>query len=190
MQLHFSKKRVRRLEDMKGLKVRSYGLSSKILAAWGAVPVAMPFPEIYEALKLGTIDGTVSYLYTQKPYRHYEVAKYYILGNFGALPCQPFLINLKAWDAVGPEGQKILQEAADKAQEVLIENFNKEDVECLKIMKDAGVDVYELPADQRARWVEKGRFVWDEWAKEMDEKGLPGTKITQRFLELVKHYEK
>jgi len=189
MQLQFTKP-VRTLEDMKGLKVRTYGLSAKMVEAWGATPVAMPFTEIYEALKLGTIDGAVVYFYTQRGYRHYEVAKWFIEGNFGALPIEPFIINLKTWESLGPEGQKILQEVSDEAQDLLIDLHKKEDVACAQLMKDAGVEIYKLPAEVRAKWLEKAYPIWDDWAKEMDTKGLPGTEIVTRYLELAEKYQK
>ena len=189
LQLHF-RKPIKKLEDMQGLKVRSYGLSSKALDAWGSTPVAMPFTEIYEALNLGTIDGTVSYIWTQKPYRHYEVAKHYLVGNFGAMPATIFIMSNKAWEKVGAGGQKIIAEVSKEAQKVLIDNFSKADAINIKLMQDNGCDVSYLSAAERARWVKKASFIWDNWAKDMDSKGLPGSKSVETYFKLVKKYEK
>ena len=40
-----TKKPVEKLEDLKGVKVRGTGTSARVIAALGAVPVAMPMPE-------------------------------------------------------------------------------------------------------------------------------------------------
>jgi len=189
LQLHF-RKSVTKLEEMKGLKVRSYGLSSKALSAWGAVPVAMPFPEIYEALNLGTIDGTVSYIWTQTPYRHYEVAKHYLVGNFGAMPATIFIISNKAWNKLGPGGQKIVSAVSKEAQDVLIESFRKADAINLKLMKDNNVKITYLTPQQRAQWIAKAKFIWEQWAKSMDKKGLPGSKTMEEYFKLVEKYDK
>ena len=47
-----TKKPVYKLEDLKGMKIRSTGLSSKIAQSLGAAPVGMPIPETYYALSL------------------------------------------------------------------------------------------------------------------------------------------
>ncbi|NLE56801.1 MAG: TRAP transporter substrate-binding protein DctP, partial [Planctomycetes bacterium] len=53
-----SKKPVRTLDDMKGLKVRATGLSTKIVAALGGNPQAMPQGDTYEALQKGVVEAT------------------------------------------------------------------------------------------------------------------------------------
>ena len=52
-----TKKPVKTLEDLKGMKIRSTGFSAKVVEALGAVPVAMPQGETYEALSKGIVDG-------------------------------------------------------------------------------------------------------------------------------------
>jgi len=54
-----SKKPVRTLEDLKGMKVRATGLSSKIVQSLGGTPVGMSQPETYEALQKGDFKPTV-----------------------------------------------------------------------------------------------------------------------------------
>src|SRR5208337_2649435 len=46
-ELH-TKKPVRNLEDLKGMKIRCTGTSAKIVSALGALPVAMPQTEVYD----------------------------------------------------------------------------------------------------------------------------------------------
>ncbi|HPK87315.1 MAG TPA: hypothetical protein PK267_04760, partial [Atribacterota bacterium] len=47
-----------------------------------------------------------------------------------------------------------------------------------------------LPEDEVLRWKElAGKPVWDEWAKEMEEKGLAGKKILDKAIELYEKYE-
>ena len=50
-----SKKPIRKLEDIKGVKVRCYGFSVKVIKALGAVPVAMGQSQAYEALQKGVL---------------------------------------------------------------------------------------------------------------------------------------
>jgi TRAP-type C4-dicarboxylate transport system substrate-binding protein len=52
-----TKKPVRTLEELKGMKIRSTGMSTKIVQAFGATPVAMPMTESYDALSRGLQKG-------------------------------------------------------------------------------------------------------------------------------------
>ena len=73
--------------DFKGLKMRIQ--SSKVLDAemrtLGAIPQALAFSEVYQAMQTGVVDGsenTTSNIYTQK---HYEVQRYLTVSDHGYL---------------------------------------------------------------------------------------------------------
>lgn len=52
-QLFFGSKQVRKMEDLKGLKIRAASrLTSKTLSALGAIPVQMPAPAVSEAISI------------------------------------------------------------------------------------------------------------------------------------------
>lgn len=70
-----TKKPVKTLEDLKGLKVRCTGLSAKIVTALGGTPVAMPMGETYDALSRGVVDGSMSPVESLEGWRWGEVVK-------------------------------------------------------------------------------------------------------------------
>ena len=55
-----TKKPVKNLDDLKGMKIVCHGLSAKVVGALGATPVAMPMPERYDALQKGVAEGGVN----------------------------------------------------------------------------------------------------------------------------------
>ncbi|MBW1802648.1 MAG: TRAP transporter substrate-binding protein DctP [Deltaproteobacteria bacterium] len=60
-EIHTVKKAVNRMEDLKGLQIRTAGpISAKIMAAFGASPVAISMPEAYMGLQKGVLNGLVS----------------------------------------------------------------------------------------------------------------------------------
>lgn len=71
-------KKIEKLEDMKGLKIRV--MSSKLLVedykAYGAVPTPMDYGEIYSGLQMGLIDGQVNPLFAIYSMKFYEVQDY------------------------------------------------------------------------------------------------------------------
>ncbi len=57
-ELHFGKKNVVTLDDLKGLKVRApTRICTRMLTALGATPVQMPAPQVPESLAKGVVDG-------------------------------------------------------------------------------------------------------------------------------------
>lgn len=79
---------VRRLEDMKGLKIRVQvaSMMGDTVEALGAVAVPIAYAELYTALESGTIDGAenppVSYYYN----KFYKVAPYYVKDSHTYTP--------------------------------------------------------------------------------------------------------
>ena len=52
-----TKKPIKSMADLKGLKMRIPGLGGQVMARLGAVPQTLPGGDIYPALEKGTIDA-------------------------------------------------------------------------------------------------------------------------------------
>lgn len=75
----YTKKPVRKIEDLKGMKIRVIGnpLFIDTLNAMGANGIAMDTGEIFSALQSGVIDGAENNSPTLLEHNHFRVAKYY-----------------------------------------------------------------------------------------------------------------
>lgn len=108
-------KPVTKPEDLKGLKIRVRHTETEIamVEILGAIPVVMPFGEVYTALQTGVIDGAENNEPTYGPFgaRHYEVAKNLTLDGHIRNP-EVILISKLTWDRLSPEDQWLLREAA------------------------------------------------------------------------------
>lgn len=85
----FSKRPVKSLEDLNGLKLRTMQ-SEVIMDAWkalGAAPVPMPYGEVYSALQTGTVDAAENHSFAYSAMKFYEVAKYYNLTKHQGCSC-------------------------------------------------------------------------------------------------------
>ena len=72
-----SKKQVKSLEDLQGMKVRIVGgPGTAHFKALGGVPTPMPMPDVYQALDKGVIDGAGAPWEAVHAFRLYEVGKY------------------------------------------------------------------------------------------------------------------
>ena len=80
-----SKKQVKTMEDIKGLKIRmGGGPQSEQIRALGAMPILVGMPEVYVALDNGVVDGAGLPWEAILSYRFYEVAKKYTLVPLSA----------------------------------------------------------------------------------------------------------
>lgn len=80
------KKRVKTLEDIKGLKIRVRGgPPAEQMRTFGAVPVLMPMPDTYLGLDKGVIDGMRPPWEPILAHRLYEVVKYYTIVPLSAV---------------------------------------------------------------------------------------------------------
>ena len=75
-----SKKQVKSLADMKGLKIRvmQSELFVQMMEALGSVASPLPYGEVYSALQTGVIDGAENNYPSYDTASHFEVAKYYV----------------------------------------------------------------------------------------------------------------
>ncbi|MBL4639657.1 MAG: TRAP transporter substrate-binding protein [Kordiimonadaceae bacterium] len=96
------KKEIKSIDDLKGLKIRFFGLGAKVLEEIGAAPQLIAGGEIYQALELGTIDAT-EYAMPVVDYSmgFYEVAKhYYFPGWHQQSTFFELMFNLDAWNSL------------------------------------------------------------------------------------------
>ncbi len=159
-----SKLPINKVEDLKGLKMRTPNseISLETFKALGALPTPMGFGEIYSALQLGTVDGQenpISHILTQK---WYEVQKYFSL-TYHQHSVEPLCISKIVFDSLSPEYQKILLEEGknmaavsrkmvmddeQKQLEELKTKMEVNEVADLKPFQDAVQPVYEKARTQ------------------------------------------
>lgn len=94
----FTKRPVRRLEDLRGMGIRATGLSARTLETLGASPVAMAQPEAYEAMAKGIVQGNLAPLETLEGWRHAEVTSYVTMTPFLYNTLFFMTMSHKAWE--------------------------------------------------------------------------------------------
>ena len=179
-----SKKKVTKLEDLAGLKIRANGAAqSATVRALGAVPVAVPGPELYDALTRGTVDGGLWISLSTRDIGAENVLKYRVDGSkLGSGGVSIFVVNEDLWKRLDPATQKILMDAgANTAQSLCswVDKTNAAEVEHLT--KNNGFETVKLSPEEAARWGAATASVEKGWAADMDTSGRPGTKTLEVF---------
>ncbi|MGL1832429.1 TRAP transporter substrate-binding protein [Rhodocyclaceae bacterium SMB388] len=142
---------IRRPEDMVGKRMRIQ--SSKVLEAQmqalGAVPQMMAFSEVYQALRIGVVDGTEnphSNLYTQ---HMHEVQPYITLTDHGYLGYAVITSN-KFWSTLPGSVRRQLERAMRDATDFANRIAREENARALEAIRAAGTtEIIEL--DEAAR---------------------------------------
>jgi TRAP-type C4-dicarboxylate transport system substrate-binding protein len=175
---------IRSLEDIKGHKIAHGGSMIPWLKALGAVGVQSAFGDAYTSIDTGVYDGWAMPADVATTFKVHEVAKYHTLVGFGSFVTGFLTINLETWNSLPPEVQEILNEVGyEYTQELYKKNMaNLEKAQ--GIMKAAGVEIYELPAQERARWA---RILFDagvanSQAEKADANGYPGTEVMKSYI--------
>jgi TRAP-type transport system periplasmic protein len=114
-QITCSKRAVRTVDDLKGLKMRTPDTPVYIECwkALGATPVVINFNGIYEALKTGAADAQDNPLNVAELLKLYEVQKYVSLTNH-IWSGFNLIANLKLWQRFSPDVQRVIERNAVK----------------------------------------------------------------------------
>ena len=145
------KKPLKRPEDFKGLKIRTHEpIAAESVKALGASPVFMSSAEVYTALQKGTVDGATSGPTSFVQRKWYEITKYSTI-TFSVYSVWPVMINLKVWNGLPKEIQKILQEAGEDYENHTIQISDKEDEEAIKFLSKTQ-EVYILTNEDKKVW--------------------------------------
>jgi TRAP-type mannitol/chloroaromatic compound transport system substrate-binding protein len=108
------KKEIKSLDDLKGLKMRFFGLGAKVMQKMGASTQLLAGADIYPALERGVIDATEFSMPTiDIKLGFYQIAKNnYYPGWHQQVSCSEILMNKAKFDALPDEYKAMIEMAA------------------------------------------------------------------------------
>src|SRR5919202_1019216 len=111
----YSKREIRKIEDIKGLKVRVQATATEdtMFPAYGAQTVHMPFGSVYTSLQTGVIDVAENGVNVYMANKHYEVAPVLSMTEHEANNSLLWISD-KLWQSLTPEQKQWIQAAADE----------------------------------------------------------------------------
>ncbi len=167
--------------DWKGAKMRLAGRWQSTLGKkWGASPVFLPPPELYLASQRGVIDGFMLIYDITYGLKLYEVTPY-ITDTTLSNNIEIVTMNLKKWNALTNEDQKIFKDAVSE-----VEPWNMQEtlnvVEKIKkdiVAKDG--KIYILNDEEKKEYVKEAFTLWPQVEKVSGEMG-------GKFIQILKKY--
>ena len=171
--LYTTKKPVKSLADVKGMKIRvqQSDLWVALLQAMGANATPMPYGEVYTALKTGVVDGAENNFPSYDTARHFEVAKYYAQTDHSMAP-EMLLMSKKVWDTLSPQDQQIIRDAAKASVPYMRKLWDEKELESRKKVEAGGAQIVEVDKKsfQDAMKPVYDKFITDPKLKDMVQK--------------------
>jgi tripartite ATP-independent transporter DctP family solute receptor len=158
-----TKKPIKTIDDMKGLKFRVIGnpMFVDMANALGGNGVAMGYDQVFNALQTGVIDGAEnnppSYVFDN----HYTVAKYYTLTEHLIVP-EMLAFSKKAWETLSKDDQALLKKFSREAQAEARVLWGKYETAAMEKARAAGNQIIEV-ADKKP-FQDAVKPVWDKYA--------------------------
>ena len=161
-----SKHPIRKMEDLRGVKIRS-SQSPVVLdtfKALGGFAVAMPFAEVYSALENKTIDGQENSVGLVETSKFDEVQKYLSFTQHQYGPAM-MIYSKPLFDKLSPQEQSTLMECASASHAMQRDLNRKQIAGALTRMKAKGLVVNEIPAAEMDRMRAAVRPVQEKYIK-------------------------
>jgi len=173
-----TKKPVRTLEDLQGMKIRGTGLSAGIATALGATAVGMPQPETYDALQKGVVEGTFCPIETLKGWKQGEVIESITdTKGIGYTTAMFVAMNRDTWDNLPEDLQQVLLDVSAEYVDKHGEAWKQADEEGLAFVQELGREIIPLAPEEEARWKEKVAPIVQAYLDRTAEQGLPGAEF-------------
>ena len=158
-------KEVKTLDELRGLKLRSFGSESPVLDAMGVSCVFIGGGEAKEGMRTGVVDGMSQPYWVVRGYGLTEIAKFGLYIGPHVVPVNLIAINGKVWRELPSDIRDAMYEAGRLSTEAWPETMAQLDKEGEDAMAAAGVVVHKLSPEDIARAKELTAPVIDEWVE-------------------------
>ncbi|HEY7383226.1 MAG TPA: TRAP transporter substrate-binding protein [Beijerinckiaceae bacterium] len=188
-------RRIERMEDMKGAKLRFPSrLAGDALKALGASAIGMPVSQVPEAIAQRAIDGAVVPWEVVPAVKLDELVKFHseIAGAKSFYTIGFILAMNKARYASLPADLKrvIDNNSGQAAARMAAVPFDRMAVEVPELVKRKGGTIVTVAEAEAQRWQKTTQPVIDNWIRQVKDRNVDGGKLLDTVRELIAKYEK
>ena len=161
-----SKVPIRKVEDLKGVKLRApQGMVNNVFTAVGATPVNLPGSEVYTSLEKGVIDASDYTVFaTNQAQGMNDIARYPIYPGFHSMPTMQLTLNFDVWKSLPIDLRLILQTDIDRFRDYMVREHNLLDKKAVAEAKAKGIEVVSWPPSEVAKFREIAKTQWPKWS--------------------------
>ncbi len=159
-----TKKPIKTMADLKGMKVRVMGnpMFVEMANSMGGNGIAMGYDQVFSALQTGVVDGAENNPPSFVFDNHYQVAKYYTVDEHLIVP-EMVVFSKKAWDAMSKEDQALLVKFAREAQQEERKLWEVYEQQAMDKAKAAGITITQVSDSDKKAFQDAVKPVWDKY---------------------------
>src|SRR5436190_18755127 len=162
--LYDTKKAIRNIDDLKGMKFRVMGnpMFVDMMNSLGGNGVSMGYDQVFNALQTGVVDGAENNPPSFVFDNHYQAAKFYTLDEHLIVP-EMLVFSKKTWDTLSKDDQALITKFSREAQmeeRVLWEKYEKE---AMDKAKASGTQIVEIAGADKKAFQDAVKPVWDKY---------------------------
>jgi TRAP-type mannitol/chloroaromatic compound transport system substrate-binding protein len=136
----WSRKPLKGVADLKGLKMRAAALAADSFAALGASIVTVPGGEIYQALERGVVDAAeYTWLTANFGLGMAEVTKYIVFPTFSGGGNYDWFANMDAWKKLPDDLKKIVEVAQQESTYLFWLQLRLETEKLMQVLEKKGI---------------------------------------------------
>src|SRR5271167_221808 len=160
--LYDTKKAIKNIDDLKGMKFRVMGnpMFVDMMNSLGGNGVAMGYDQVFSALQTGVVDGAEndppSFVFDN----HYQVAKYLTLDEYLIVP-EILVFSRPTWDTLSKDDQALIKKLAREAQLEERRLWNEKEQQAIDKMKAAGIEIITI--SDKTPFQKAVKPVWDKY---------------------------
>jgi TRAP-type C4-dicarboxylate transport system substrate-binding protein len=161
----YAKREIKSVDDLKGLKFRTYNaMIGRIAALAGAIPTQIEVPDLPTAFATGRVDVMITSASTGVDTKSQDYLTHYI-DTQAWLPRNIVIVNKAAFDKLSAAEQKAVTDAAKAAEDRGWKLSIEEMTIKTKALKDAGIKVLPPSPELKAGLAKIGSTIASEWEK-------------------------
>jgi TRAP-type C4-dicarboxylate transport system substrate-binding protein len=174
----YMRKEMKTIDDMKGIKFRTYNPTTTQLAKLaGAVPTQVEAADIPQAFSTGRVDAMITSASTGANTKAWDFVSHYH-DTQAWLPKNVVIVNKKSFRALDKKVQDVIMKAAKDAEERGWKASVEEAQVMTKMLGDKGIKVVKPGPELMAGLAKVGDQIAKEWAEKA---GSDGAAIIKAF---------
>jgi TRAP-type C4-dicarboxylate transport system substrate-binding protein len=170
-----------KFSDLQGKKILAGGAIANWLQGTGATAVDAGLPVQYNMLQTGVADATIIIITGVVPFKLHEVAPYVTKVDIGGVISGALAMNKKTWESLTPHMKMLFRylgrEYARRQTDLVAENVAKS---WAALEKFPNVKISELPAEEKAKWVNALPDLAGDWVKR---NGEPAKQVLKTLMD-------
>ncbi|HUI13710.1 MAG TPA: TRAP transporter substrate-binding protein [Xanthobacteraceae bacterium] len=159
-----TKKPIKTIADLKGMKIRVMGnpMFVDMANSMGANGVPMGYDQVFSSLQTGVVDGAENNPPSFVFDNHYQVAKFYTVDEHLIVP-EMLVFSKKIWDSMSKEDHALLVKFAKEAQQEERKLWDIYEKQAMDKAKAAGIQIIPVSDADKQAFQAAVKPVWDKY---------------------------